>query len=67
MAAELWTVKDVADYTGYNPGSIRRRAREGTIPCRKWGGRWAFDPEQITRWWEAGAPMNLDPKLFDSG
>ena len=61
---DYWTTEEVAEHTGYNPESVRRRAREGTIPCQRFGGRWMFPVELIKRWWAAGAPM-ADPKLFE--
>ena len=62
--AGYWTTADVVEYTGYHRDHVRRRARHGTIPCQRIGGRWLFDPKTIKRWWAAGAPQ-ADSELFD--
>lgn len=62
---DYWTVHQVVEHTGYHPEHVRRRSREGTIPSAfRFGGRWAFKPEIIRRWWAAGGPKT-DPRLFD--
>ena len=63
--SDCWTVEAVADHTGYHPEYVRERARQGSIPSAfRFGGRWAFDPGTIRKWWAAGAPK-ANARLFD--
>lgn len=46
----LWSVEDVATWTGLSPKTIYRLVEEGRLPClRVSPGRIRFDPEQLRR------------------
>lgn len=46
----LWTVKDVADFTGLSVRWVHERTRRGEIPCYRLGTALRFDPEEIRAW-----------------
>ncbi len=46
----LWTVKDVAAFTGLSVRWVHERTRRGEIPCYRLGTALRFDPQEIRAW-----------------
>ena len=46
----LWTVKDVAAFTGLSVRWVHERTRRGEIPCYRLGTALRFDPQEIKAW-----------------
>lgn len=42
-----WGVDEARRYLRCNADTVRRKAAEGSIPGRRLGRRWLFDPEQL--------------------
>ena len=61
MRQDLWTAAQAAEFLGWSAEHVRRRARAGTIPVLRWGGRWAFEPDMLKAWIAAGSPE--DPRM----
>lgn len=49
---EVLNVEEVADLLGFQPYTIREKAREGEIPGRKIGKEWRFSRRQLLEWLE---------------
>ena len=49
-ALRLITADDVSAMTGFTANTIRRWARQGSIPCRRIGQRVRFVPTEIEQW-----------------
>jgi excisionase family DNA binding protein len=47
--SKLLTADEVAEYAGLHPESVRRLARAGRIPGRKFGGEWRFRFADVER------------------
>jgi excisionase family DNA binding protein len=43
----LLTVIEAAQYLRLNPRTVSNKAKDGSIPARKVGGHWRFDPEDL--------------------
>src|SRR5688572_21546 len=63
------TVEEAAPILHTTPDTVRRKAAEGSIPGRKVGRRWLFDPDQLKAYvrneWQStaerpGVPGGLD-------
>lgn len=63
------TVEEAAPILHTTPDTVRRKAAEGSIPGRKVGRRWLFDPDQLKEFvrneWQStkerpGVPGGLD-------
>lgn len=48
--APLWTDEDVAAFLQVSVGTVRKWAKEGTIPVRKAGALNRFDRTEIEDW-----------------
>lgn len=66
------TVEEAAPLLHTTPDTIRRKAAAGTMPGRKVGRRWLFDPDQLKEYvrgtWRStnerpGVPGGLDSQL----
>jgi excisionase family DNA binding protein len=66
------TVEQAAKELHANVDTVRRKAAEGSIPARKFGRRWLFDPEQLRQYvrgeWRStneapAVPGGLDSQL----
>jgi excisionase family DNA binding protein len=49
---EVLNVEEVAELLGFQPYTIREKAREGEIPGRKIGKEWRFSRRQLLEWLE---------------
>jgi excisionase family DNA binding protein len=47
---KLLSVREVADWIGFHPETVRQMAREGRIPHIKLSNRLRFRPEDVERW-----------------
>ncbi|MFO1465828.1 MAG: helix-turn-helix domain-containing protein [Steroidobacteraceae bacterium] len=47
MIVESWDVNQAAAYLRCRPEHVRRLAAAGSIPARKPGKHWVFDPESL--------------------
>lgn len=66
MRIDFLTTAEAADFLGWHPEYVRQLAREGRIPCIRWGGRWGFDQGKLERWVGAGSPRRQEqPQLFE--
>src|SRR5512139_1265286 len=50
LAAEVYTVAQVAQLLGLNLGGTYELVRDGTIPARKLGARWVIPKERFHAW-----------------
>ena len=46
-AAEYLTAEEVGRYLGIHPVTVRRLARTGQLPAKRYGKLWRFDPAVI--------------------
>ena len=46
----LWSVRDVAAFTGMSLRWVHERTRRGEIPCYRLGTALRFDPQEIRDW-----------------
>ena len=46
----LMKVGDVAKYLGFHEYTVRKMAREGTIPAKRIGERWRFRKVELEQW-----------------
>ena len=51
---KIWSIKDVASFTGLKVGSIYNRTSKGLIPFSKRGSRLFFNPHDILNWIDEG-------------
>ena len=51
---EVLTAEEAAEFLGFNPYTIREKARMGEIPGRKVGREWRFSRRQLLEWVEEG-------------
>ncbi len=47
--SKVMTAEEVAEWLGMHPETIRRAARAGRIPARKFGGEWRFKLHDVER------------------
>lgn len=52
---EVLNVEEVAALLGFQPYTIREKAREGEIPGRKIGKEWRFSRRMLLEWLEEGS------------
>jgi len=51
---EVLNADEAAEFLGFNPYTIREKARLGEIPGRKIGREWRFSRRQLLEWVEEG-------------
>jgi excisionase family DNA binding protein len=51
---EVLNVDEAAEYLGFNPVTVRLKARSGEIPGRKIGREWRFSRRRLLEWIEDG-------------
>ena len=51
---DVLNVEETAEFLGFNPYTIREKARLGEIPGRKIGREWRFSRRQLLEWLEEG-------------
>jgi excisionase family DNA binding protein len=51
---DVLNTKEAAEFLGFNPYTIREKARLGEIPGRKIGSNWRFSRRQLLKWLEEG-------------
>jgi excisionase family DNA binding protein len=49
---EVLTAEEAAEFLGFNPVTIRLKARAGEIPGRKIGKEWRFSRRRLLEWLE---------------
>ncbi|MDX6381250.1 MAG: hypothetical protein QOI57_2274 [Rubrobacteraceae bacterium] len=52
---EVLTTDEAAEFLGFNPVTIRLKARLGEIPGRKIGKEWRFSRRVLLEWLEEGS------------
>ena len=56
---EVLTAEEAAEFLGFNPVTIRLKARLGEIPGRKMGKEWRFSRTALLEWLREGEPPGL--------
>jgi excisionase family DNA binding protein len=51
---DVLNAEEAAEFLGFNPYTIREKARLGEIPGRKLGREWRFSRRQLLKWVEEG-------------
>ena len=51
---EVLTAEEAAGFLGFNPVTVRQKARLGEIPGRKIGKEWRFSRRRLLEWLEEG-------------
>lgn len=51
---DVLNAEEAAEFLGFNPYTIREKARLGEIPGRKIGREWRFSRRQLLEWVEGG-------------
>lgn len=51
---EVLNADEAAEFLGFNPVTVRLKARAGEIPGRKLGREWRFSRRQLLEWVEGG-------------
>jgi excisionase family DNA binding protein len=51
---DVLNAEEAAEFLGFNPYTIREKARLGEIPGRKIGREWRFSRRQLLAWVEGG-------------
>jgi excisionase family DNA binding protein len=49
---EVLTAEEAAEFLGFNPVTVRQKARLGEIPGRKVGKEWRFSRRRLLEWVE---------------
>jgi len=49
---EVLTAEEAAEFLGFNPVTVRQKARLGEIPGRKIGKEWRFSRRRLLAWLE---------------
>jgi excisionase family DNA binding protein len=49
---EVLTAEEAAEFLGFNPVTVRLKARSGEIPGRKVGKEWRFSRRRLLEWLE---------------
>lgn len=52
---EVLTAEEAAEFLGFNPVTVRLKARSGEIPGRKIGKEWRFSRRVLLEWLEEGS------------
>jgi excisionase family DNA binding protein len=52
---DVLNAEEAAEFLGFNPYTIREKARLGEIPGRKAGREWRFSRRQLLAWVEEGS------------
>jgi excisionase family DNA binding protein len=52
---EVLTAEEAAEFLGFNPVTVRLKARSGEIPGRKIGKEWRFSKRVLLEWLEEGS------------
>jgi excisionase family DNA binding protein len=52
QAKEVLNADEAAEFLGFNPYTIREKARLGEIPGRKIGREWRFSRRRLLEWLE---------------
>lgn len=52
---EVLTADEAAEFLGFNPVTVRLKARSGEIPGRKIGKEWRFSRRVLLEWLEEGS------------
>jgi excisionase family DNA binding protein len=59
---EVLNADEAAEFLGFNPYTVREKARLGEIPGRKIGREWRFSREALLEWLKDGqAPRHKGP------
>ena len=53
-AREVLNAEQAAEFLGFNPYTVREKARLGEIPGRKVGREWRFSRERLLEWLREG-------------
>jgi len=56
----LLTARSLGKVLGVGPDRVWQLAREGRIPCVRFGRAYRFSPLEIQRWLEAGGTRSRD-------
>jgi excisionase family DNA binding protein len=51
---DVLNAEEAAEFLGFNPYTIREKARLGEIPGRKIGREWRFSRRRLLEWIEEG-------------
>lgn len=51
---DVLNAEEAAEFLGFNPYTVREKARLGEIPGRKLGREWRFSRRQLLEWVEEG-------------
>jgi excisionase family DNA binding protein len=51
---DVLNAEEAAQFLGFNPYTIREKARLGELPGRKIGREWRFSRRQLLEWLEEG-------------
>lgn len=52
---EVLNAEEAAEFLGFNPYTIREKARLGELPGRKIGREWRFSRRRLLEWLEEGS------------
>jgi excisionase family DNA binding protein len=52
---DVLNAEEAAEFLGFNPYTIREKARLGEIPGRKIGREWRFSRRRLLEWIEEGS------------
>jgi excisionase family DNA binding protein len=56
----IMTIAEVAEYLGLHELTVRRLAREGSIPALKLGRQWRVKRDLLEKWIERRSMHNLE-------
>lgn len=54
MAQDTMTPDEAAAYLHLSPSTLKRKAREGTVPAAKTGRKWIFRKSDLDEWLALG-------------
>jgi excisionase family DNA binding protein len=60
--AQMMTIDEVAEYLQLHPLTVRRLAREGSIPAFKVGRQWRVKRALLDAWVTEQSTQNIDPQ-----
>ena len=62
----LLTTEQAAEFLQVHPGTLRRKARAGRVPCVRMERQFRFDVDVLREWLAAGCPTRAEqPSMFD--
>ena len=61
MPRDVMTAEQAADYLQTSVYTVKRRARDGTIPAAKIGREWRFLRSELEEWLAAGGTRDSEP------